>query len=92
MKIRQLGSIIDGTLFEKGDILQIVMENNGTKNVYYGKFICFAIKINFDYIFRGRVRNLLRMRHHTLCSEGVFNIEAETITKIEVIKKAEAKK
>lgn len=69
-------------VFEQGDILKVTIENDGTKNLYIGKFLYFRKTLI-------RKRTLLVFRHHTLCLEGVFEIEDTYITDI---KKLECKK
>ncbi|MBU0894843.1 MAG: hypothetical protein KKB88_05360 [Nanoarchaeota archaeon] len=91
MKIKQSGKFNNIT-FEEGDILKVTVENEGTKNLYVGKFIYFMIKRS-NNIFSpnewGTIRKKLVFRHHTSCCEGVFEIFEDEIIDI---KKLECKK
>lgn len=85
-QIRQIGTI--GRLtFQEGDVLKVEMENNGTKNVYFGKFIGFDIKKGLRFYWHGSVTKRLIFRHHTLHLEGLFKIDYDNITKINKLKK-----
>lgn len=80
--IKQLISF-KNVVFKEGDVLKITIEVDGTKNLYVGKFLYFRKKGYFKW------RTFLVFRHHTLCQEGLFEIEDNDITNIE---KLECKK
>lgn len=91
MKIIQSGEFktVEGknkvrtVLFKEGDVLKITIEDEGTKNVYLGTFLYFQLK---RVKFRTITLKQMVLRNHTLCSEGVFEVNFNNIVNVEVIK------
>ena len=87
-KIKQCGEFLK-TKFKSGDLLKIYLENDGTKNVYVGRFLFFDSKRRWSSLFSNvyiSENKLIVCRNHTLCEEGVLKIPEQDIYKIKVIK------
>ena len=74
--------------FKEGDVLKITIEKEGTKNAYLGTFLYFQLK---RVKFRTIILKQMVLRNHTLCSEGVFEVNINDIVNVEVIKEANKK-
>jgi len=80
--IKQSGQFKNIT-FEQGAVLKIIIADEGTKNVYIGKFLYFIRTLG---LFGRKKRTYLVFRHHTLCYEGLFLIEDNDIIDIKILK------
>lgn len=86
--IQQAG-YINNKHFKKGDLCKVIVETDGTKNVYIGRFLFFKTKFRFKEIFSNHIHSIskkLIFRHHTFCAEGFMSIYEDEITDITVIK------